>query len=237
MQALELEMFTSGVQDIEAAQYRILAAAGSVAQEFHRTRLYPGLAEVIDLVSALETINGNREQYKTQLPKKLTGVDFEKKTLKFDAVPADAQDIEKMFALIEWALPHIKKLTDEGVAMFDFVTQDMSIDVVGIMPIYRDEGYALIPDIAAGLVHVLRYQLSIFSDKSENYRALKTEEIETREIIMAYSAPENIKLELIKGHSDLPNPATFMVDTELDFPFEQTILPVAKRALMKELIS
>ena len=237
MQALDLEMFTSGVQDIEAAQYRILAAAGSVAQEFHRSRLYPGLAEVIDLASALETINANRDQYKTQLPRKLTGVDFEKKTLKFDAVPADARDIEKMFELIDWALPHIKKLTDEGVAMFDFVTQDMSIDVVGIMPIYRDEGYAFIPDIPGGLVHVLRYQLSVFSDESENYRALKTEEIETREIIMAYAAPESIKLELIEGYSDLPNPATFMVDTELDFPFEQTILPVAKRALMKELIS
>ena len=237
MQVLNLEMFTTGVKDIEGAQYKILAAAGQVAQQFHRSRLYPGFAELIDLASALETINTNREQYKTQLPKKLTGVDFEKKTLNFDAVPADADDIEKMFELIDWALPHVKKLTDEGVAMFDFISQEMSIDVVGIMPMYRDEGYALVPDRFNGIVHVLRYQLSIFSDDDDNYRALKTEEIETRELLAVYDAPENIKLELIEGYKDLPNPATYMVDTDLDFPFEETILPVAKRALMRELIS
>ena len=35
----------------------------------------------------------------------------------------------------------------------------------------------------------------------------------------------------------MPNPATFLMDTELDFPFDTTILPVAKRKLMRHLIS
>ena len=145
--------------------------------------------------------------------------------------------IEQLFGLIDWALPAVKTVTDEGVAMFDFVNANLSIDVVGIMPIYRDEGYAFVSDRKENMLHVLRYEMSIFSDKDDNYRALKTVEIESRTIDAVIVAPEDVKLQLIERHRDLPNPATYLVDTDLDFPFDATILPVAKRKLMKHLIS
>ncbi|HUI09689.1 MAG TPA: hypothetical protein VL221_05125, partial [Bacteroidota bacterium] len=44
--------------------------------------------------------------------------------------------------------------------------------------------------------------------------------------------PEALKLEIMKSHPDLPNPATFRCDVDIDFPFVETLLPVAKRKLM-----
>lgn len=237
MAALDLEMFTSSAQDIEGSQYKILAAQKVAAKEFHQNRLYPRLGDLIELVSVLETIQANHDQYKSVLPRRLTGVDFEKKTLQFDAVPADEQAVERMFELIAWAMPSLKELTEEGVAMFDFVTQNLNIEVVGIMPIYRDEGYAFIPDPKAKIFHVLRYEMSLYSDDNDRYRAMKTFEVQTRDIDIVHEAPETVKLDLIKEHQDLPNPATYMVQTDLDFPFDETILPVAKRKLMRVLIS
>ena len=237
MQFPDLEMFTRGAHDPEGARYRIMAALDVAAREFHRSRLYPGLGDLIELVSVLETVRDNRDQYAEVMPRKLSGVDFENKSLQFDTEPADPSMIEQMFELIDWALPEVKKITDEGVAMFDFVNSNLNIDVVGIMPMYRDEGYAFVTDRKDGVLHVLRYELSIFSDKDDNYRALKTVEIESREIETVIVAPEDVKLQLIDSHKDLPNPATYLVDTDLDFPFDATILQVAKRKLMKYLIS
>jgi len=237
MQLPDLEMFTTGATDPEGARYRIMAALEMAAREFHRSRLYPGLGDLIELTSVLETVRDNREQYATVLPRKLTGVDFEHKSLQFETTPADPGQIQQMFELIDWALPSLKKITDEGVAMFDFVDANLSIDVVGIMPIYRDEGYAFVADRREAVLHVLRYEMSIFSDKDDKYRALKTVEIESRTIDAVIMAPEDVKLQLIERHRDLPNPATYLVDTDLDFPFDATILPVAKRKLMKHLIS
>jgi len=237
MAALDLEMFTNGVHDMEGARYRILAAINAAALQFHRNNLYPGLGDVIELTSVLETIQENRDQYTAVLPSRLTGVDFENKALKFDTVKADPEIVDRMFELIDWAMPPLKELSDEGMAMFDFVNQNLSINVVGIMPLYKDEGYAFIPDRKLDVLHVLRYEMSLYSHDDDNYRAMKTVEVETRSLGDLVEAPESIKLSLVETNKDLPNPATYLVDTELDFPFENTILPVAKRKLMKYLIS
>ncbi len=215
----------------------VFLALNAASAEFRHNRLYPELGELVELTSVLETITNNRDQYRTVLPKRLSGVDFENKALKFDAEPADPDAISKMFGLVEWALPQLRSLTDEGVAMFDFVIQNLKIDVVGIMPIYRDEGYVFIPDPKAQVYHVIRYEMSLFSDDSDQYRAMKTIEVDTRDHLSVLAAPESLKLDLVREHKDLPNPATYLIDTDLDFPFESTILPVAKRKLMKVLIS
>jgi hypothetical protein len=44
---------------------------------------------------------------------------------------------------------------------------------------------------------------------------------------------ENIKYELIKNRGSLPNPAVYSIETELNFPVEETLLPIAKRSLVK----
>ena len=121
--------------------------------------------------------------------------------------------------------------------MFEFVHQNLTLDPVGIMPLYQDEGYVFVPNHGANIVHVLKYELSLYSADTEKYRAMRTIEIETYVPSSIFETPEDLKLALVEQHKDMPNPATFLMDTELDFPFDTTILPVAKRKLMRHLIS
>jgi hypothetical protein len=44
---------------------------------------------------------------------------------------------------------------------------------------------------------------------------------------------ENLKSELIRNRCDLPNPAVYSIETELSVPVEETLLPIAKRSLVK----
>lgn len=237
MSHLDLELFTKAGTDIESGQYRILAALHSTTQELRHSKLYPGFADVMELTSMLETILRLGEQFRTHSPRTLKGVDLEKNTLIFDTVAADSESIEKMFNLITWAMPLLKLLKEEGAAVYDFVNEHMKIGEVGIVPLYRDEGYVLIPEHRAHMFHVLRYEMSLFTAEDEQYRAMRTVEIDTVEEDAVLRAPEDVKLELVAVNKELPNPATFICATDLDFSFEATILPVAKRKLMRYLVS
>jgi hypothetical protein len=44
---------------------------------------------------------------------------------------------------------------------------------------------------------------------------------------------ENIKAELIRNRSLLPNPAVYNIETSLQVPLQETLLPVAKRRLIR----
>lgn len=47
------------------------------------------------------------------------------------------------------------------------------------------------------------------------------------------STCEWIKIDLIRNRKELPNPAAYAIETELNFPLEETLLPVAKRSLVR----
>jgi hypothetical protein len=49
-------------------------------------------------------------------------------------------------------------------------------------------------------------------------------------MVNSYTA---IKSELIKNRSDLPNPAVYALETDLSLPMEETLLPIAKRSLVR----
>jgi hypothetical protein len=44
-----------------------------------------------------------------------------------------------------------------------------------------------------------------------------------------------LKLGLINKFPDLPNPVLYKIETDIDFPFIETVLPVAKRKLIQQL--
>ena len=46
------------------------------------------------------------------------------------------------------------------------------------------------------------------------------------------NSPELIKHYLINTYKDFPNHAAFVCETDLDFPFNESIFPVAKRKLV-----
>jgi hypothetical protein len=48
---------------------------------------------------------------------------------------------------------------------------------------------------------------------------------------------EHIKSELIRSRRSLPNPAVYSIETELTYPVDETLLPIAKRRLVKFICS
>jgi hypothetical protein len=232
MKELSLESFLSAGKDEELNRYRILSALQFYREDFSRNRLYPGLADLIELDALLESLIAHKEDFQRTLPQQLKKIDLENRNLIYEPIQPLEGDIEHIVGLMVWSLPMIKNIIEEGRKIYDFVDENMSVEHVGILPMYREEGYCFISDNTASLLRVLRYEVSLFTAGEEKFRALKMHPLKSYNWKHIRPSLESLKLQLIREYRDLPTPATFACETDLDFPFAQTILPVAKRKLM-----
>jgi hypothetical protein len=235
MEHIGLDFFTNSGEDAERRQYHVLAWLQNIQQQFAKNRLYPYLNSLIDLHRDLKTFLQNLDDLEERMPKKLSGIDLEKKTLYYEALNTRPGDLDSIRDLIRWALPYIKSAIDEGAVIFEFVDENMDVEKVGIIPVYTEEGYSFISDEAAGKIHIFRYEVSVFESSRDKYRSLKTTLVKTIDTGLALPSLNSIKLDLVRQLRDLPNPATYSIRSGLDFPFNETILPVAKRKLLKHL--
>ncbi len=235
MDFLRLETFISGVRDFESAQYHVLQGLQSYSNEFHHNRLYPALGELIELHAVLQDFIQKKGEIQSKLPQRMKEIDLENQKIVYEQM--QESDFERAAQLIAWSLPLIRKTIDEGMSIFQFVDEHITIEGVGILPVYREEGYWFVPDARTAKLYLLRYEISLFSSASEKFRTLKTRLLETLEQSYIRHSPESLKLELIARYHDLPNPATFACETDMDFPYAETFLPVAKRKLMSQLFS
>ena len=237
MENISLQIFFDQETDWEMNQYRILAGIKKASTEFVQKKIYPSLAILIKLNRELNQIKEERSSLNQKFPKQIKGFNIKEQKVIYETSKKLEfnDDIEKTFCLIDWALPYINETIEEGTALFDFVEENMLLDQVGILPMYKDEGYFMITDNLASELQVHRYECSIFTSGREKFRSINTEFIKTEKQGIIKRLPDTIKQELIKERNDLPNPATYILDTDLDFPFEETIMPVAKRKMISHI--
>lgn len=237
MSALTLDLFAGAVDDVERTQYQVLAGLQKVRNAFSNNRIYPHLAHLINLYRSLETVLEQSEQFRTPWTGRMKGIDLENQTVQYEWPDLDRDQIASVEALIQWALPKIQEAIEEGKAIYEFVEDNLEVETVGIVPSYVQEGYLMVPNREQSKLHVLRYTLSIYREDDERYRTLKTVLCKTLPQQGADRSPSTIKMELIEERRDLPNPATYFFQTDLAFPFEETLLPIVKRRFLRQLAS
>ncbi|MFA3783402.1 hypothetical protein ABRY23_10100 [Melioribacteraceae bacterium 4301-Me] len=237
MENLTMEVFLSSAEDSELSEYKVLAALKNSLEQLYKYKLYPTFGQLIELSNELNNLLNQRENYKGLLSKKIVGIDLENKTLiyEYNIENINEEKLSKIFDFIEWALPKIKEVIEEGTAIYDFVDSNIDIKEIGILPLYKDEGYFFIPSPSEKITYIYRFLLSNIVTSEAPFKTLKTHFLETIDESTTVIPPESIKLDLIKKYPELPNPATYNLHSDLDFPFTETILPVAKRKLMRYL--
>lgn len=233
MKQLQLDSFISSNSDIEFNQYKILSGLKEFRKEFNRNKIYPSLAELVYLSSQLEDIlHKKNNNLSIPLPKGIKGAKNKDKNIIVEIIDSKSEHSEYFYELIEWSIPRIKNLIDEAYILYDFVEKHIEIEEVGIAPMNKDEGFLLIPDNSLDLIQVYKYECSIYSPGNKPYRSLKTNFVTATQNLSFYGSPEFLKLELIKKYKEKPNFATYICKIEVDFPFNETIFPIAKRKLL-----
>lgn len=232
MGRLDLGTYIDGIGDPERGRYLILAGLQETRRAFNAIRLYPDLAELVELYRTLTKI---LEAGSSLIGHgSIVGLDVKSQRVLYNHGSVSGDESLLITEFIRWSLPLLRETIEEGRTIHNFIEEQTRLDEVGLVPGYTDEGYLLVPDLLRGLIVVIRYETSIYTEASERFRHLKTSIVSSHEIADLKSSPWSIKQRLIREY-DLPNPATFALESESGFPFQETLLPIARRKLLRHL--
>lgn len=232
MSNLSETWFADGYIDFEQKKYALLAYLQQITRYFNENKLYPQLGDVIFHYNNLVAFKENKQFLQQQFPKRLTAINMERLQLLYEQMIADDELMQELESIIHYAIYKMNGTIREGTEIYEFVEYNLNITPVGLIPLDTQEGYLFLCDGRYQDTMVYEYRLSIFERHDEKYRGIHTQYIDTYTKNLVDSC-ENIKINLIKQRKKLPNPAVYRVETNLVFPVNETLLPIAKRCLVK----
>jgi hypothetical protein len=232
MKTLSETWFAEGYIDFELKKYTLLAYLQDINKGFSENKLYPQLTDIIFHYNNIIAFRDNKKFLQNHFPKRLTGVELEKLSLFYMAVIEDTELMKELEDIINYASGKMQKTINDGTEIYEFVEEKINILPIGLVPLDNSEGYFFLINGQQNDTYVYQYRLTIFEKHDEKYRGIKTDYIDRWQRSIA-STYEHIKSELIRSKTDLPNPAVYAMETALNFPVEETLLPVAKRTLVK----
>ncbi len=207
MERLRPGWFLHGLWDEEYQRYRLLAYLKHVQAAFFAQRLYPPLS---DLIESYEELRSLAQAQQTT------------------AVLEDSTDT--LYRIIQFAIPKLEESIQEGQQIYDLIARHLQVEVVGLIPLYKAEGYLFLRRGGEKVVRAYRYEIRPIQDK-EGLVGIRLEPVEEF-VFSILTTPFTILRErLLKAHKDLPTPLTLAVESPLEVPLQETLLPIIKRNL------
>jgi len=232
MKQLSETWFAEGYIDFELKKYTLLAYLQEVNKYFNENKLYPQLADVIFHYNNIAAFRENKKFLQEHFPKKLSGIQMQKLQILYEQMIEDDELMQELEDIINYSATTIKSTIHNGTEIYEFVEDKLTISPVGLIPLDINEGYFFLSSGNTKTTRVYQYRLSFFEKHDEKYRSIKTSYIDAMQRSIA-STYEHIKSDLIRSRSDMPNPAVYSIEVNLSFPVDETLLPIAKRSLVK----
>jgi hypothetical protein len=232
MEKLSENWLTQDLIDFEYKKYILLAYLQRVSESFEETKLYPALSELVSHYRNVIALRNKKAQLYNQFPGRVSQADFKNFKLIYEKLCEDDKLMHELQTIIEFSIPRFKIMLDEGKKIYDFIESQINIFPVGIVPIRFDEGYLFLKSGKDASTRVYEYQITIYDQPDDKYRAIAMHYITSYEKTIC-NTYEKIKQDLLMYNRNFPNPATYVIETELVLPIEDTLLPLAKRSLVK----
>ncbi|MBS1621452.1 MAG: hypothetical protein JST10_08625 [Bacteroidetes bacterium] len=232
MKSLSETWFAEGYIDFELKKYTLLAYLQEVNRYFNENKLYPQLSDIIFHYNNIVAFRENKKFLQEHFPKKLNGIQLQKLQLLYEQMIDDSELMQELEDIINFSEGKIKSAINNGTEIYEFVEEKINIAPIGIIPLDTQEGYFFLSEGKNKTAYVYHYRLSFFERHDEKFRSIKTLFIDKwqRSLSNTY---EQIKSELIRKRNELPNPAVYSIESGLSFPIDETLLPIAKRSLVR----
>jgi hypothetical protein len=232
MKSLGLNWFIEGSLDFEYKKYILLDYLQEINRHFDKSKLYPNLADLVFHYNNLLDFKQNKTVLQQAFPQRLTQADIEAVKLTYKKIVDDDSSMQEIERIITYAIAEMDPAIQTGKEIYDFVESRLMIDPVGLIPLMPYQGYFSLRNGGERTNWVYEYQITIFESKDDKYRGINIQFVDTFEQSIS-NTPETIKLNLINQRRHFSNPAVYYVQSDITFPLEQTLLPVAKRSLVK----
>ncbi|MFT4031398.1 MAG: hypothetical protein QM669_03205 [Siphonobacter sp.] len=224
MRKLQKNWLTDGLIDFEYKKYLLLAYLKHVHEHFKQKKLYPELSDLQFHYQDSLTLRQNQQDWSKRLSRKLLGLDWERLQLQYGSEFQELSTLKEVEDILCYAIPRFGEALHQGEEILQEVDTEVTITPIGIVPLFKKEGYLFVYANATRRLEIYQYKVPLFE------RQLHTSHIETR--YKNYTTTfESIKLDLVRQRRQLPNPASYLVESKWDYPLEETLLPIAQRKM------
>jgi hypothetical protein len=234
MDKLDSNWLVSGLVDFEYKKYTLLSYLQFVDKRFNSYQLFPCLSDLITHYEQLQLFKDRKQALSDHFPREIIKADLEKLSFEYNALFEDDDLMRVIEEIVLYAKPLFRKGIEQGKSLYEEVEKQMGFYPVGVSPINKNEGYLMVLNTASSTLKIYRYTMSLFESSGAEYRALHMVLIEEHKWAPWHTL-ENMKLALLKSYPDLPNPATYAIEIQKKLPEDETIIPVAKRLLVRRL--
>lgn len=232
MEKLATDWFIQGTIDFEYKKYLLLAYLQGVKEAFSAKSLYPPLSELVNHYRTLKAFKEDKQGLRDSFPRIITGLDLQTLKVQYEPPLPDTDMLEEVEMIVDYSLPMVGNHLELGKELYETIDQQMDIEPVGVVPLYKDAGYLLLRRGEMKELKAFEYQISVFQDAGDQFRSLSTRFVGTFETNLSQT-PEAIKRGLISANQSMPNPATYLIFSPQIFPEQETLLPIAKRKLVR----
>jgi hypothetical protein len=234
MVTLSENWITENLMDLEYKKYILLGYLKQVEEHFSEQKLYPDLAELIAHYKNLIQLKTNTAALENHFKKSLKAIDLENLKLVYDGL--DDESLNELKQIIEFSEPLMASELNKGKNIFDRAEQNIIVDHIGILPIYRMEGYFLLYPHQSKNVIAYNYNFTKVNLLQQEVYGLNCSYFSTFTISLSRPV-DKIKQEIIYSNPQLPNPPVYLFKAKSPLPNDETFLPIAKRLLYKNLLN
>jgi hypothetical protein len=234
MEFLNKNWITENRIDFEYKKYVLLAYLQHVSENFTEYRLYPYLSDLVEHYRNLKSLKDNKNQLYNLFPGRFKSADMEQFKIIYEKMVQDDILMQEIESILEYSIPQMEVYLREGKKIYDYVEERLKIYPIGVIPLNSESGYVFLKEGTRTDTFVYEYHVSIFENPTEKFRGIHLSYLSTYEksIMNTFEA---IKSDLLRFNKNLPNPATYVIETEMSIPFDETFLPLAKRTLVKRI--
>ncbi len=228
MKTVSLDTFYK-FEDFELSQYQILSCIKKFQSDLRQYKLFPGLEELTELIFQFENVD-TEEIYSENKDK------FENNSEGYwesdpDENKTNDEYLQKVFSLIQWARPLIQDLVNEGNIVYDFIDSNINIVDISNRKTRKDLGFILVPDNKNKTINLVQYYVTK-TDKPFSKKVIKTKLLKSIYNGLASQSNKSLLKEIMNENIDLDDTCVFVCNTDLDFPFAETLLPVVQTKLL-----
>jgi hypothetical protein len=233
MGTLSENWLTEDLMDFEYKKYRVLGYLQNIKAHFKEQKLYPDFAELIAHYKNLILLKNNTTTLENNFKKTLSGIDYANLKLQYQSIIND-ESLNELKQIINFSEPLFEQELEKGKSIFDFAEQHIVTNHIGILPLYKTEGYFMLLPYQSKSVTVYSYTFSKINLLQQEVYGLTSNYFSTYTLSISNQV-DRVKSELIEANPELPNPAVYLFKAKAELPNEETFLPIAKRLLYKNL--
>lgn len=235
MLQIDIRKLTSCGSDWETNQYLLLRKIKEWQDLLSRNIVYPVLQESEAVKDKLDDLLIENISSKSWLEREVKGILIEDQIIVQDKAQHISTELDRLINYVEWAIENVEYIIREARIIFDFVKDEISVDKLNSDEKYKGKGYFVVQDNKKEVVKIYLYEMIISWNYDHPAENIKFTLLRSIPSLLLDCSIEELMERFITHSQRMYKPMVYICQTDLDFPFNETILPALKAKLLKEI--